>query len=105
MLTLLNTSILTTYGRYDYRPVTLDEARALVRAEAWQSAIGHDATARIVSRLLGIDCPTHRVAWRQQPGERALVLKLNGRPPEGSVLNEQEIEQLGYTWGVLDMLA
>jgi len=67
MLTILNTSILTAHGNYTYRPATLDEAKAMV-ADGFQSAIGHQSTADVISTLLGVDCPMNRVMYEQDRG-------------------------------------
>jgi hypothetical protein len=104
MLTILNTSILTAHGTYSYRPVTLDEAKAMV-SEGFESAIGHQSTADVISTLLGVECPMNRVMYQQGPGDKALVFKLNGRPEEGKILSIEDIEGIGYSWGVLERTA
>lgn len=57
-LTLLNTSILTSFGTYNYEPLPLEAARALVEefkreGKTIESAIGHQTTAELLSSLLG----------------------------------------------------
>lgn len=100
-VTLLNTSILTEYGEYSYSPITLDVARQIVRDAHMDSAIGHQATAEILTELLGMPVPVNRVNYSQQIGEQALVFKLRGRPEEGRILNRDEIEAIGYDFGLL----
>ena len=95
MLTILNTSILTA---------TLDEAKALV-ANGFESAIGHQSTADVISTLLGVACPMNRIMYQQGQGDVALVFKLNGRPEEGKILSVEDIEEIGYSWGVLERTA
>lgn len=80
---LLNTSSATEDGTYKLRTVTADQARALIAARELLSAIGHDATAQILTTLLGADVPVNRIQFAQQPGQVALVFKLRGRAPEG----------------------
>jgi|SRR3990167_595219 len=101
MLTLLNTSILTAHGAWDYQPVSLVEARKLVASRPWQSAIGHDSTAAILTELLGVEVPVARIQYQQGPDDLALVFKLRGRPPEGAVLSVAEIEAIGYDFGTI----
>ncbi|GGE47525.1 hypothetical protein GCM10011391_27900 [Pullulanibacillus camelliae] len=103
-LALLNTSILTADGDFTLRTITLEDAKALVdSASGLDSAIGHESTAQIMTALLGVDVPVHRQMFEQQPGQQALVFKLNGRPPEGKVLSIEEIEAIGYKWQLLTM--
>ncbi len=99
-LALLNTSIITALGSYTYDAISLDGARELV-ADEYVSHIGHDSTAVIMTELLGVNVPMSRVPFAQEPHQLALVFKLNGRPPEGKILSREEIEAIGYTWGLL----
>lgn len=101
MLTLLNTSILTAPGRYEMHSIGIADAQAMVFNGNWQSAIGHEATAQILSELLQITIPVNRIDFEQQPRERAIVLKLRGRVEEGKILSREEIEAIGYDLYVL----
>lgn len=79
---VLNTSIVTTYGAYEYVEITLDEARTLVRQpQGILSAVGHESTAQILTELLEVEVPENRIFFQQQAGQEALVFKLNKRPP------------------------
>ena len=102
--TILNTSILTNYGSYNYDPLTLEQARELVQ-EGFDSAVGHQSTCDVLSTLLGVKVPMNRVQYAQNVGDVALVFKLNGRPEEGKILSAQEIEQIGYAFGKLTRTA
>lgn len=55
-LALLNTSILTTAGAYELTDISLEQARQMVadNADNLDSAVGHQATADIMTALLGI---------------------------------------------------
>ena len=105
MITILNTSIITTHGEYKYEPISLDTAKEMVQNNPFQSAIGHDSTSQIISTLLGVNCPVNRILYKQQIGELALVFKLNGRPSEGKILTVDELEAIGYEWGLLTKTA
>ena len=100
MIALLNTSILTSFGSYSYESISLDKAKELV-ANGHRSHIGHESTASVMSALLDTYVAFDRTPYSQQVGDRALVFKLNGRPPEGRILTREEIESIGYTWGLL----
>lgn len=100
---LLNTSILTAYGQYTYRPATLDNVMAHLSANgvAIESAIGDESTAAILSDLLQRSVPVNRAPAHQKPGETAVVFKLRGRAPEGAILSRDEVECIGYDLGFL----
>jgi hypothetical protein len=108
-LILLNTSILTNFGTYVYRPLTLEEARELVKefqreGKSIQSAIGHQSTAALLSSLLGINVVANRVEYRQTIEDAALIFKLKKRPLEGKVLSREELEEVGYEFGLLQRI-
>ncbi|MFN0162416.1 MAG: YddF family protein [Burkholderiales bacterium] len=100
-IVLFNSPVLTSFGTFSFVPITIDEARQLIAGSTWTSAIGHDSTANIVGRLLGIDCPFNRVRHQQQIGESAIVFRLAARAPEGQILDLNAIERIGYSFGLL----
>lgn len=122
MITLLNTSIITAYGDFKFEPISLEAAQKYVEPmecncydpriclycggsgitnPLWQSAIGHESTAEILSELLGVKVPVNRQNYQQKVGESAIVFKLKTRAPEGVVLSKEEIEKIGYEFGLL----
>jgi hypothetical protein len=105
-LTLLNTSILTSFGTYSYEPLTLAEARALASefqqaGKTIQSAIGHQSTAELLAMLLRFTVAVNRMEFKHRVDDIALIFKLKGRPPEGKVLSREELEAMGYEFGLL----
>jgi Domain of unknown function (DUF1874) len=110
-LALLNTSIATENGVYELRPLALAQARHLVHKaiefeDGIQSHIGHDATASIMSTLLGIPVPMDRTPLAQQQGQGAIVLKLGKegqmfRAEEGRIYSVEDMEEIGYSLKLL----
>ena len=99
---ILNSPILTSYGRYVYRPIDIKEAKALL-SDGFVSAIGHEATAQLLSRLLDVTIPANRVMVTMKPGDKALVFQLLVRLPEGKVLSEEELRAVPFRLGLLEM--
>ncbi|NJM67307.1 MAG: YddF family protein [Acaryochloris sp. RU_4_1] len=101
LLGILNTSIVTAYGSYEYKPVSLEEAQKLVQEFEILSAVGHESTSQILSELLQAEVPVNRIQFAQEVGQIAIVFKLKGRPPEGKILSREEIDAIGYDFGLL----
>jgi hypothetical protein len=101
-IALLNTSIITADGSFTYRTISLVAAREIVGNGANAvSHIGHESTAAIMTELLGFPIAMSRVPFSHARWQIALVFKLNGRPPEGRILSREEIDSIGYAWGVM----
>jgi hypothetical protein len=104
-ITLLNSAILTAYGIFDYKFISLEEAKLTVRtADEVQSGIGHASTAEILAELLEFPVDKNRFEYKQETGETALIFRLKQRPSEGKILNRAEIEEIGYEFGLLRRL-
>jgi len=113
MLVLLNTSIITKPGKYELSsPFTVDTARSIVHCylhdwnvgcgDGIESAIGHQATADILTELLGTKIEMNRIEFQHQVNQFALVFKLRSRVPEGVILTRKEIDELGYDFYLLE---
>lgn len=105
---LLNTLILTDSSDkalYSKQKISKEGAIEILRNNEYESAIGHAATAKVMSKDLGIEIPVNRIEAKQELGQVAICLKVRGRPEEGKILNEQEIERIGYDYYVLILVA
>jgi hypothetical protein len=101
---LLNTTIVTTDGDYSIKTISLDKAKELVKSADVLSAIGHQSTADIVSKLLEIPVKMNRIIYNQEVGDIALCFKLKGRPEEGKILTAEEIETIGYEFKTMERI-
>ena len=93
---ILNTSIITTDGNYTLTTITTTQAQELTQNNQILSAVGHEATAQVLTTILGVEVPVNRILFAQEVGQQAIVLKIKGRIPEGKILSLDDIEEIGY---------
>ena len=75
----------------EFRRASIEEVRALL-SNGFVSTIGHTTTASALSKILGVNVPTNRVAITLQPGDTLIVFQLAlGRLAPGQELGEQDI--------------
>lgn len=82
--------------------VTIEEVKALIQ-EGFDSAVGHESTARILSALLGVEVPFNRKAVSLSKGDRLVVFQLLTRLEEGKVLTEEEVRALPYRFYLVEI--
>ena len=95
-LTLLNSSIVTSYGTFNYQHLSLADAKAFVQefqqaGKPILSAIGHQATAEFLSALLGFPVAINRIEFHQTTHDVALIFKLKQRLPDRQILSQAEM--------------
>lgn len=95
---LMNAAVATTPGVYELTPATADEVLELLTSDDTEvcSYIGHQATAAVMETLLGVPIPVNRGMYRHEVGDEVVVFRLLQRMPEGTILNAEEIEAVGY---------
>ena len=83
------------------RTISVDEAIDIIKnSENIESAIGHEATAKVLSALLMTDIPYNRRSIYMSKGDRAIHFYLKTRLPEGMLLDDEQLKNLDY-WLVL----
>lgn len=101
---IINSPILTTYGLWIFEgPLTNLEAKSIVQ-DGFISGVGHSASAAFLSKHLNIRIPVNRINIEMAPGDRALILRLLNRLPEGKLLNESELNTTPFELGLLTCL-
>jgi len=75
------------------RPISLEEAKAILQ-NGFESAVGHQTTADVLSSLLGLPVEARRVAITMREGDSLVVFQLGVRLQEGQILSEEEVLSL-----------
>ncbi len=105
-LLVLATSILTADGSYTLRSISIEEARdAVSNAMSIESFVGHQSTADLMTRLLGVKINANRGSASQLIGQDALIWRLDVRLAEGRVLTDDELIGLPASWKLLTRIA
>ncbi len=76
------------------RPISLEEVKSLLQGGNYVSAVGHPATAEVLTALLGVEVPPNRVQIKLGVGDTLVVFQLLTRLPEGAVLTKDEVDSL-----------
>jgi len=71
--------------------------------QGFVSAIGHEATAQVITTQLSIPVPTNRVSIKLQDGDILIVFQLLTRLPEGKILTEAEMRQVPSKWYIVTL--
>jgi len=102
MLYILNSATLPLAGGKKYvikaRELSIQEASEMLKNEEFVSAIGHEATAKALSNIFGVEIPFSRIQITLQPGDKLISIILKKRLAEGQVLKTiEELNAIGYT--------
>jgi len=104
MIFILNTPILTDWGEYKFSKISLGEVKSLLQGD-FVSAVGHEGTASLMSRLTKIEIPANRIAVKMQVGDQAVIFRVLTRLPEGVILSETQLQAIPYEFGLLRRVA
>lgn len=102
---LTNSCVISTPGIYRMKEISYQDVRGLIRGERVESAIGHQPIADILSTLLDRDIERNRSSPHQRVGQIFIAFKLNTRIDEGSILNKEDIERIGYGFRLIERFA
>jgi len=77
-----------------FTKINLEQARNLVQNyNFFESAIGHEGTAQVLTEQLGVPVPMNRIPIVLSLGDVALVALPATRLPEGAVLSREQLLQ------------
>ncbi len=75
------------------RGLKLEDVKELLK-DGFTSAVGHSATADVLTKLLGLTVQTNRAMVTLAPGDVVVVFQLGVRLQEGQVLSSEEVNAL-----------
>lgn len=104
MLYLMSTTIIPhgADGVWRMSTITPEVAAAMAQSTPWTSAVGHTSSAEAMAAALGVDVQANRLTVTPEPGDAFLCLRLHSRPPEGVILDRQQLEAIGFSWALLE---
>ena len=103
-LYLLNSPILTSFGSWNYSPLTTDQVKELLTENDFTSAVGHESSAKFLTLLLDVNVEQNRIQIKMQTGDKAITFKLLERLPEGIILTESEIAKFPFEFGLMEKI-
>jgi len=87
----------------ELKRISVEEAKKIVSKAKWESAVGHEGSAIILSELLGVKIPVERKSVFLKRRDKGLHFFLKKRLPEGAVLSTEELRKLDF-WLVLSVV-
>jgi len=79
-----------------FKKVSKEQVVELLKNNKFVSAVGHQATADVLTEILGIKIEMNRVAVKMNAGDIGVHFFLKQRLPEGAVLGRDELDKLNY---------
>lgn len=101
MVYLTNSAILTNTGSFDFDIISLEKAKEFINNNKFVSAIGHQSTANLLTKLLNSKIEYNRVSIDLKKGDTCLVFRLKDRLVEGKIYTEEQINDIGFEFGLL----
>ncbi len=76
---VFSSAVITSPGTYNYRLISIDEAREFLKDKKYISTIGYRETAIAFNKIFGTRIPVNRHTTKMKVGDRALVFRLKSR--------------------------
>jgi hypothetical protein len=100
-LYIVNSPIIDGSGIYDYKTITMEEAMQFIEGKKFESAIGFESTAEVLSALLKTEVKYNRIQIKLQDGDQCLVFRLKDRIEEGKFYSAEELLKLNKEFGII----
>jgi hypothetical protein len=90
-------SMLTSFpANLIVKEVSINDVKEILKRHSFTSAVGHQATADVLSKLLNVQVPFNRIQIQLREGDALIVFQLMTRLEEGKVLTEDELSKLQF---------
>jgi len=76
--------------------ISVEEAKDILSNNKFVSAVGHEGSAQLLSRILGIPIPVNRISVYFEKGDIGIHFFLKQRLPEGKILSDEELSKLEF---------
>jgi len=86
------------------KETTLEHVKTLLNEKEFISAVGHQSTADILTKLLEINVPVNRTAIKLAENDKLIVFQLMARLEEGRVLTADEVLRLPFKFFLVELL-
>lgn len=83
----------TPSGTIRFKQIGLEEVKTLLEHK-FESAVGHQSTADLLSQLLEVDIPMNRIQLKLGSGDILIIAQFLTRLPEGKILGFEEAKAL-----------
>lgn len=103
MIYLMNDSVIPSgcNGIWSVTTQHISNVKAFLGRNDTVSAVGHESTAALMSRMLNRTVEVNRISVKPEPGDILVCFKLKNRAPEGVILTEEQLEELGHEWTIM----
>jgi len=104
---ILNSAVITTPGIYEYRHISMEEAKRWLSKPGWTSTIGYEETAVAMEVLLGVKPEVNRQQIKMKAGNEALVFRLTRRLSQPEMKGKQGLQMIleNHEIGILRKMA
>ena len=101
MIYVINSPVITSFGEYSYSTTSVDEIKYILDNNEFISVVGHQETATLLTRILGVKIEFNRISVFQEIGDLFIVIKPKTRLDAYKEYTDLEIENIGYELGIL----
>jgi hypothetical protein len=93
----------TKEANVSIKEVAVEDVKEALKG-SFESAVGHQSTAEILSTLLETSIPMNRISVSIEKGDVLYVFQLLKRIEEGKILSADEIKNLPYKFFKVEIL-